>query len=127
MSKDTEQKDGGKTKSSSSIQELATMDAVESFLKNNDYVVIKFGMPGCGPCKTVAPAFEKLPERLGKLSLASVDATCPDVFDLVDQYTVDKVPVFHFFHRSKHQPDLTYRGINADKLWKRAHTLSHLK
>lgn len=109
------------------IVELSKMEEFEAFLKNNDYVAIKFGMPGCGPCKVVAPAFEKLTDRLSKLALASVDASCPELFELVDQYAIDKVPVFHFFHKAKHQPDLAYQGVNSDKLWKRAHSLTHLK
>jgi thiol-disulfide isomerase/thioredoxin len=109
------------------LPDLATMEEVEAFLQKNDFVAIKFGMPGCKPCKTIAPAFEQLLKKFPKVALATIDATRRRVRQMVEQYDIDGVPVFHFFHKTKHQQDLTYQGINPDKLSKRAHALSRLK
>lgn len=109
------------------VPDLATAEAFEEYLQKNDFVAVKFGMPGCKPCKVVAPAFERLPSKLPKVALATIDATKRNVREIVQQYDVDGVPVFHFFHKAKHRPELTYQGINPDKLWKRAHALAHLK
>lgn len=69
------------------ISELAEIPATGS-------VVIDFFATWCGPCKKIAPAFEKLAEVYPSIAFLKVDVD--ESPELVDKYEVNAMPTFIF-------------------------------
>jgi thioredoxin 1 len=57
-------------------------------------VVIDFFATWCGPCKRIAPTFEKLAEAFPKITFLKVDVD--ESPDLVNKYDVSAMPTFVF-------------------------------
>ena len=57
-------------------------------------VVIDFFATWCGPCKKIAPAFEKLAEVYPSIAFLKVDVD--ESGELVDRYEVQAMPTFIF-------------------------------
>lgn len=108
------------------VEELETAREFKNYTRGREKVVVKWGMPKCPPCKLIAPTFEKLSETHPGLALAEANVTSRAMGGIVDQYDVNKVPMFHFFHNGKHLPELNYQGVNPDRLLKHANALLNL-
>jgi thioredoxin-like negative regulator of GroEL len=105
------------------IEELETTREFKHYVRGRERVVVKWGMPKCTPCKIIAPTFQKLAETHPGLALAEAQITVPSLRSIVNLYKIDSVPIFYFFCGGKHIPDLTYQGIEPDKLIKNATAL----
>lgn len=57
-------------------------------------VVIDFFATWCGPCKKIAPAFEKLAEVYQQIAFLKVDVD--ESAELVDKFEVQAMPTFIF-------------------------------
>lgn len=62
-------------------------------------VVIDFFATWCGPCKRIAPAFEKLAESLSSVIFLKVDVD--ESPELVNQFDVSSMPTFVFLKNGK--------------------------
>lgn len=62
-------------------------------------VVIDFFATWCGPCKRIAPAFEKLAESLQTIVFLKVDVD--EAPELVNQFDVSVMPTFVFLKDGK--------------------------
>lgn len=63
-------------------------------LPTSGSVVIDFFAQWCGPCKKIAPAFEKLAEVYPSITFLKVDVD--ESPELVDKYDVNAMPTFVF-------------------------------
>lgn len=74
-------------------------DNFESFLANNKFAFVKFYAPWCGHCKSMAPAYSKLAERMKNekdgVAIAKVDATVEN--ELASKFGVQGFPTLKFF------------------------------
>jgi thioredoxin 1 len=62
-------------------------------------VVIDFFATWCGPCKRIAPTFEKLAESLTSIQFFKVDVD--ESQDLVNQFDISAMPTFVFLKDGK--------------------------
>jgi thioredoxin 1 len=62
-------------------------------------VVIDFYATWCGPCKRIAPTFEKLAQSLPKITFLKVDVD--DSPELVNAYDINAMPTFVFLKNGK--------------------------
>lgn len=76
-------------------------------------VVIDFFATWCGPCKRVAPFFEKLSEEFAD-KMVSLKVDVDEIEELVEEYSVDVMPTFVFVRNGEHLDSLT--GSNESKL-----------
>lgn len=66
----------------------------ESEIPQKGAVVIDFYATWCGPCKRIAPTFEKLAEAFSGITFLKVDVD--ESADLVNKYDVNAMPTFIF-------------------------------
>lgn len=62
-------------------------------------VVIDFFATWCGPCKRIAPAFEKLAESITSIQFFKVDVD--ESPELVNQFDISAMPTFVFLKDGK--------------------------
>jgi thiol-disulfide isomerase/thioredoxin len=66
---------------------------VQSCIQQNQTVVLKFEAEWCGPCKAIAPLFDRLTSNNPKLRVIKVDVQQHE--DLVARYRVKAMPTFY--------------------------------
>ncbi|KAK9238279.1 PITH domain-containing protein [Lipomyces kononenkoae] len=83
-------------------------------LATHDLAVIDFNAVWCGPCKTIAPHFEKFPAKYPNVAFASVDIDQNK--DIASQYEITAVPTFLFLNKGEEVARV--RGANLQQLEK---------
>lgn len=81
-------------------------------LKSNEVVIIDFYTSWCGPCKAIAPFFEKLSKEFPHITFAKCD--CEDSDDLSDGLGVKSIPTFIKFVNGK--KDTVISGADKNKI-----------
>lgn len=71
----------------------------DEFIKKNKYVFVKFYAPWCGHCKSMAPSYAKLAEKMNAqadgIPIAELDAT--ENGEVAEKYGVQGYPTLKFF------------------------------
>jgi thioredoxin 1 len=75
-------------------------DFIKQELKDNEYVVVKFGAEWCGPCKQIAPVLEELADTYqDRLKYISVDVE--ESYDIATEYKIRNVPTILFLKQGE--------------------------
>jgi len=73
---------------------MATVDVVqdgfEDLIKNNDFVIIDFWAPWCGPCKSFAPVYEELSEKYPDIVFSKVNTE--EEQELAGSFNIRSIP-----------------------------------
>lgn len=73
---------------------MATIDATqndfEDLITSNDFVIIDFWAPWCGPCKSFAPVYEELSEKYPDIVFAKVDTEAEQ--ELAGSFNIRSIP-----------------------------------
>ena len=64
-------------------------------ITNNDYVIIDFWAPWCGPCKSFAPVYTEVSEKHPNVVFAKVNTE--DEQELAAQFNVRSIPTLAIF------------------------------
>jgi len=71
----------------------------ENFIKSHPFVMVKFYAPWCGHCKSMAPAYSQLAQRMKAdakgIPIAKVDATVEP--EVAEKYDIKGFPTIKFF------------------------------
>jgi len=95
------------------VYKISTEDYRTDLVKNNKVVIIDYYTEWCGPCKQIAPDYEKLAsEYAGLCIFAKEDAEkniegCPDI---------RSIPCFCFYVDGKHIKDYNVVDANIEKI-----------
>lgn len=76
-------------------------------------VIIDFFTDWCGPCKKIAPLYEKMAENFKDVCFYKINAECGDVAKIVEVCKVQALPTFCLFCGGKYITNMV--GAN-DKL-----------
>jgi thioredoxin 1 len=68
----------------------ATHDDFEDLISKNDFVIIDFWAPWCGPCKSFAPVYEELSEKYPDIVFAKVDTEAEQ--ELAGSFNIRSIP-----------------------------------
>lgn len=85
--------------------------------KDPGMLVVKYSAEWCGPCKRIAPDYEKLSDEFdGFAKFLHVDVDIPDLENEPDLQDIKGVPTFKFFKNAKEIDQ--FSGADLDKLKK---------
>ena len=72
-----------------------TKDNFEQVLNDNDFVVVDFWAPWCGPCQFFAPVYEKVSEKHDDVVFAKVNTEVEQ--ELAGHFQVRSIPTLMLF------------------------------
>lgn len=74
---------------------VATKEDFDSILQNHERVAVDFTATWCGPCKMIAPKFDKLAEKYSSIKFIKVDVD--ENSETAEAYGISAMPTFKFF------------------------------
>lgn len=77
------------------VVELSADNFKKEVINHKSSVVVDFWAPWCGPCKSIAPAVEKLSNEFKNVKFAKVNVD--DNSELAQEYGVMSIPCLIFF------------------------------
>jgi len=72
-----------------------TADNFNEIITNNDFVIVDFWAPWCGPCKGFAPVYEELSEKYPDLVFAKINTE--DEQQLAGEFQIRSIPTLMIF------------------------------
>ncbi|KAK7910332.1 hypothetical protein WMY93_015016 [Mugilogobius chulae] len=96
------------------VKHIESDDEFEEALKaaGNKLVVVDFTATWCGPCKMIAPKFEKMSEEFTDVVFLKVDVD--DVADVAGKCGIRSMPTFQFYKNGKKVDE--FSGASEPKL-----------
>jgi thioredoxin len=81
--------------------ELGSDEEVKKVLTSGDPLVIDFTAKWCGPCKMIAPEYEKMSNEYDKVKFYKVDVDNPQTQATSADNAISSVPTFLFYKDGK--------------------------
>ena len=72
-----------------------TKDNLPEVIENNDFVIIDFWAPWCGPCQSFGPVYEEISEKYPDIVFAKVDTQAEQ--ELAEQFNIRSIPTLMIF------------------------------
>ena len=72
-----------------------TKDNFEEVISNNDFVIVDFWAPWCGPCKQFGPVFEEISEKNEDIVFAKVNTEVEQ--ELAGHFQIRSIPTLMIF------------------------------
>lgn len=72
-----------------------TKDNFEQIVTENDFVIVDFWAPWCGPCRSFAPTYEKVSEDLPNIIFAKVNTE--DEQEIAMHFQIRSIPTLMIF------------------------------
>lgn len=75
----------------------STGQTFNQFIMNNEYVVVKFSMDGCPPCRKLAPKFQTLSNISSFVNIKFVELNIRNFRSVSENYRIRSVPCVKYF------------------------------
>jgi len=72
-----------------------TAESMNEVISTNDFVIVDFWAPWCGPCKSFAPVYEELSEKYPEIVFAKVDTEAEE--QLAGEFQIRSIPTLMVF------------------------------
>lgn len=73
-------------------------DNFEDTINNNDFVIVDFWAPWCGPCKSFAPTYESVSEDHPKVIFAKINTE--DEQEIAAHFQIRSIPTLMIFREN---------------------------
>lgn len=93
----------------------------EEILKSNDYVIVKFTAPWCGPCRQISPKYKSLATEFTNLKFTVIDIDLMEVEEVLLKYKISGIPDFISFVRGEKKD--RFSGASSQQLTKMVSSL----
>ena len=67
----------------------------EETVKNNDFVIVDFWAPWCGPCRSFAPVYDKVSDDFGDIVFAKVNTEVEQ--EIAAHFQIRSIPTLMIF------------------------------
>ncbi|KAJ3326987.1 Cytoplasmic thioredoxin isoenzyme 2 [Gonapodya sp. JEL0774] len=91
------------------IEHVAELKEFEKVIAGEKLTVVDFWATWCGPCRTIAPAFEKFSQTYESARFVKVDVD--DAQDIAGEFGVSAMPTFQLYKAGKKVAEIV--GANA--------------
>lgn len=81
------------------MKEINSIEEFDTFIKENDNVVIDFWAQWCGPCRMMLPFLESIQAETNKVAFAKVNIE--DNQELTERYSITSIPYLMRFENGK--------------------------
>jgi len=72
-----------------------TKDNLPEVIENNDFVILDFWAPWCGPCQSFGPVYEEMSEKYPDIVFAKVNTEAEQ--ELAGQFNIRSIPTLMIF------------------------------
>ncbi|KAL3142307.1 hypothetical protein ABBQ38_002649 [Trebouxia sp. C0009 RCD-2024] len=105
------------------VVELSSDSHIAKAIASDKLSVLDFTAKWCGPCKMMAPEYEKMSKEFPQASFYKIDIDNPDVQTSVSKHDISGVPTFKLLRNGSVVAELT----GADKQALRKYLQLHAK
>jgi thioredoxin 1 len=84
-----------------SVTQITKKDWVNEVLSSDTPVMVKFGAPWCGPCKSMEPILETISQERTDVKIVDVNIEDEENDGLAQSFNVRGVPTMIIFHSGK--------------------------
>jgi len=96
------------------VENIESAEQLETYVRDNEVVVVDFWATWCGPCKKFKPTYEKISKEKKYEDVLFLAVNCDELEEIASQERITSFPTFKVFLRGEEAAK--FSGASAEKL-----------